>query len=101
MSDSIRQAIALLEDNTLLWSDDFETIRKPLAALLRKIEQSPTHQFDDELDDLMFALDGSYIPDERIDPMQFWLYEAARQWGIDRASQKDRKNLFKRMFRRD
>ena len=101
MPDSLRQTIALLEDETLIWSDDFETIRRPLADLLRKLYQSPTHQFDDEIEELTFALEGAVIPLARIDPMQFWLLEAAKQLGIDRATQNDRKNLFKRMFRRD
>jgi hypothetical protein len=38
MSDRLhadfKQASGLLRDDNLVWSDDFETIRKPLAALI-------------------------------------------------------------------
>jgi hypothetical protein len=98
MTNSIRATIALLEDETLIWSDDFETIRRPLADLLRKIAQSPTHQFDDEIDELAFALEGAEIPLPRIDPMQAWINEAARQLGVEQASKESRRNVFKRMF---
>ena len=79
---TIRETIALLSDETLIWSDDFESVRLPLAALLRKAEQLNIQELDDELDDLLFALTGSEIPPARVDPMQQWLNEAIRQLGI-------------------
>ena len=34
MYADFKQASGLLRDDNLVWSDDFETIRKPLAALI-------------------------------------------------------------------
>ncbi len=62
----ITDALRLLQDEDLIWSDDFEAIRKPLAALLRVIEQLPTHQLDDAVEQLLDGLLAEpmgYTPD--------------------------------------
>lgn len=78
---SLRQAIALLQDDTLVWSEDFESIRKPLGSLLEKIRKLPTHQMDDELDELIAIINCDHVPPYR-DPMESWMNEAARQLGF-------------------
>lgn len=79
----IREAVALLDDDGLVWSDDFESVRLPLADLLEKLRQTPSHQFDDEIETLVFALlqadiTGITAPD----PLQEWVESATRQLGI-------------------
>jgi hypothetical protein len=50
------ELLKLLRDDQLVWSEDFESIRKPLLSLLTHIEQVDTHQFDDDVDAIAKAL---------------------------------------------
>lgn len=52
----LNKLLQLLKDDQLVWSADFESIRKPLVKLLTKIEQTDSHQFDEELDELTASL---------------------------------------------
>jgi hypothetical protein len=65
----INELLKLLKDNELVWSKDFEAVRGPLAALIERIEQVGTHQFDELLTELHTALLGanpvSYAQDTR------------------------------------
>lgn len=82
MSDSLRETVNLLRDDSLPWPDDLDIIRKPLAALLVKIEQTPSHQFDDEVEAICYAI---IKPDEDAvlnDPLQAWIESSARQLNI-------------------
>lgn len=46
------ELLKILRDEKLVWSLDFESIRKPLVKLLIHIEQVDSHQFDDDVDDI-------------------------------------------------
>lgn len=46
------ELLKILRDEELVWSLDFESIRKPLVKLLIHIEQVDSHQFDDDVDDI-------------------------------------------------
>lgn len=59
LDSQIREAIAILQDEHLVWSEDMELIRGPLAALIAKIHTLPTHQLDDEMDELVLILLGA------------------------------------------
>jgi hypothetical protein len=48
----IDELIKILKNNELVWSNDFETIRQPLAKLLETIAQLDTHQFDENVSEL-------------------------------------------------
>jgi hypothetical protein len=50
------ELIKVLKDDKLVWSSDFESIRKPLARLLEVIEQTGSHQFDEQVDELVSGL---------------------------------------------
>jgi ribulose 1,5-bisphosphate carboxylase large subunit-like protein len=50
------ELIKVLKDDELVWSSDFESIRKPLAKLLEVIEQTGSHQFDEQVDALVAGL---------------------------------------------
>jgi uncharacterized protein YihD (DUF1040 family) len=52
----LNELLQLLKDDQLVWSADFESIRKPFVKLLTKIEQTDSHQFDEELDELTASL---------------------------------------------
>lgn len=54
---SIRQAITLLYDENLVWSDDFESVRPQLARLLNKLWL--THQLNEETLELADAIVSS------------------------------------------
>ena len=77
MDKELGEAIALLLDRNLVWSDDFETIRIPLANLLERHRFTPTHFFDEELGPLLQALSGEIVPDKP-DHLQAWS-QAARK----------------------
>ena len=80
----IRESVALLRDDGLVWSPDFETIRLPLADLLEAIGRLPTHQLDDALDGLMIRL-LCIEPDENErgdDPLEAWIRSVAKTFRI-------------------
>lgn len=52
----IQELLKLLRDDELVWSADFESIRKPLEKLLTHIEQVDSHQFDDDVDQIAKGL---------------------------------------------
>jgi len=52
----ITKAIFLLEDDNLVWSNDFEQIRIDLAGLLKKATQVEYHHLEPEVDDLAIKL---------------------------------------------
>lgn len=81
MSNPKREAMRLLTDDGLDWSADFEAIRKPLAALLERLEQSPSHQFDHEVDAIVFALIASPSPNTELDhkdPFEHWFGDSMK-----------------------
>jgi len=52
----LNQAIKLLNDDNLVWSDDFENIRRNLAGLLTKAIQVEFHHLEPEIGDLALNL---------------------------------------------
>jgi len=80
MDNELRAAIGLLRSD-LIWSDDFESIRKPLADLLEAIRRTPTKQFDDHLVELLRALEGGDVPAR--DPMELWVASGSKQLTVD------------------
>lgn len=50
--DELEQAIKLLEDKNLVWSEDFDTIRLELTQLMRKAANEQYHELEAELDAL-------------------------------------------------
>ena len=84
MIDSLlRQGIALLRDEQLVWSEDLELLRLPLADLLDKINQLPTHQLDEELEVLLGVLLRPDLVEGRVpEPLERWMRDAARQLGV-------------------
>jgi hypothetical protein len=54
--DELAQAIKLLEDKNLVWSEDFESIRKHLADLLAKAERIEYAVLEPEIGDLALQL---------------------------------------------
>ena len=75
--------INLLKDQSLVWSEDMEVMRRPIAALLAKIEQTGTHQFDDELEKICDAmLNVANTPVQIPDAMEAWVQSGFRQFGI-------------------
>lgn len=103
MKQKLQEAIALLDDKHLVWSDDFETIRLPLSDLLERLRQSETTDFDDELDTLLHALlQIEYTDPVNTDPLLQWLDSATRQLQIVEytASRSERTAAaLKRLFR--
>ena len=81
--EDLTKTINLLKDEGLVWSEDMEVMRRPVAALLAKIAQTDTHQFDDELaaiaDAMLNVADTPIgVPDE----MEQWIQSGFRQMGI-------------------
>lgn len=78
----IREAVALLRDDGLVWSPDFETIRLALADLLDAIGRLPTHQLDDQLDELMSRLlrVEPDLKDEEVDALEAWIRSVAKSF---------------------
>lgn len=103
MNEKLKEAVALLDDAHLVWSDDFEQIRLPLSDLLERIRQSGSQEFDDELDTLLAQLlQIEYTDPDADDPLMQWLESATRQLGIVEyaASRSERTAAaFKRLFR--
>lgn len=56
LDKEISEAIRLLKDDNLVWSFDFELIRKDLCGLLEKILQNEYHWLEPELADLVLKL---------------------------------------------
>lgn len=103
MNNKLKEAIALLDDGHLIWSDDFEQIRLPLSDLLERIRQTETDAFDDELDTLLNQLLQTDITQpDMTDPLIQWIDSATRQLGIVEytASRSERTAAaIKRLFR--
>ena len=80
----IREAVALLRDDGLVWSPDFESIRLPLADLLEAIGRLPTHQLDDALDGLFIRL-LCIEPDDKPageDALEAWIRSVAKTFRV-------------------
>jgi hypothetical protein len=88
MKTRIEKAIKLLKDDNLVWSNDFNQIRKPLAELLDVATQWEYHHIESQLDTLLDSLlsekklgndwteeDGNLIIENPIDEFQ----DSARQ----------------------
>lgn len=103
MNEKLKEAIALLDDKNLIWSDDFDQIRLPLSDLLERIRQSGLKDFDDELDTLLAQLlQVEHTDIDADDPLMQWIESATRQLGIVEyaASRSERTAAaFKRLFR--
>jgi hypothetical protein len=56
LDDDISRAILLLNDDNLVWSPDFEQIRKHLAGLLARALQVEYHYLEPEIGDLAIKL---------------------------------------------
>lgn len=101
---SLHQALKLLRDDNLVWADEFEAIRHPLADLLDHVGQLPTHQFDEFVDELVISLLSEHPHSTHVsttDPVERWMDDATRQLGIieEVASRSERSKLaIQRMF---
>ena len=51
-----QKAVKLLEDNNLVWSKDFDTIRLELSQLMRKAAEVRYRELEAELDGLSKAI---------------------------------------------
>lgn len=78
----LREAIALLDDPTLDLIEAWEQLRPALASLLTKIQQTPSHQFDDEVDEIVSALLDKQGEQHIHDPLEDWVFDTARQLGL-------------------
>lgn len=56
LDDDISRAIMLLKDDNLVWSADFESIRKNLAGLLARAMQTEYYYLEPEIGDLALNL---------------------------------------------
>jgi hypothetical protein len=56
LDDDISRAIMLLKDDNLVWSADFESIRKNLAGLLARAIQTEYYYLEPEIGDLALNL---------------------------------------------
>ena len=54
--DEIQKAVELLEDESLVWSGDFDTIRLELTQLLRKAAEVRHLELEAELGSLVKAI---------------------------------------------
>jgi hypothetical protein len=54
--EELAQAVELLEDENLVWSSDFESIRKNLAGLLAKAQLIEYSLLEPEIGDLALNL---------------------------------------------
>lgn len=95
----VNEAIAILRDKHLEWSDDFESIRLALADLLEAMSKHGTREFDD----VLFALTTQLLNDEvktsTLDPLEEWIVNAARHLGYFELTSR-RSNTFKNAVRR-
>lgn len=76
---NLNEARALLLDNNLVWSEDFERIREPLARVLNWEENDQREERR-----AIFALADAIVEAEVTapDPLEQWVWDAARQLGI-------------------
>lgn len=85
--EQIREATALLRDDGLVWSPDFEHIRLQLADLLDAIELPPSYEIGEALDGLLPRL-LAIEPDENIDaadPLEAWIRQSTRTLSVIQA----------------
>lgn len=75
---ALKEAVALLRDEHLVWSEDMEVIRRPLADLLEKIGHHPMSDFHEQVDDLLFPLLGYERTSAPRDPLEAWMNDAQR-----------------------
>ena len=54
--EDFNKALALLDDKNLVWSEDFESIRKNLARLMAKAWEMEYHSLEPELGDIALNL---------------------------------------------
>jgi hypothetical protein len=80
MSDSLHDALRLLKDDNLVWSDDFESIRKHLVQLLVLIDQSGSHLFDEPVDGIIAALSSPELTVP--EPLEKWVMDSSRTLGV-------------------
>lgn len=80
MSENLHDALRLLKDDNLVWSDDFELIRKHLVQLLVLIDQSGSHVFDEPVDAIISALANPepHVPE----PLEKWVMDSSRTLGV-------------------
>jgi hypothetical protein len=98
----VSQAIALLRDETLVHSEDFELIRLPLASLLERLAQTPSHQFDDEIADLVHPILTGETAVKISEPLEAWIQSSARALGIYRVAANESpafRDLMRKVFR--
>lgn len=101
MESEIRQAVALLRDNTLVWSSDMEAIRLELADLMEAVGRLPTHQLDDQMDELVFKVLGQDLQSVTSnDPLEAWIEASTRELGIIAVASRSEsfKDALKKMF---
>lgn len=75
------QAVALLRDDQLIWSDDFEGLRRPLVELLRWLD-SIDYADAAPVRGVVMALLAEDGDLGQADPLEEWVFDAARQLGI-------------------
>jgi hypothetical protein len=90
MSDNLSQAVRLLRDESLVWSADFEAVRRPLADLLTLLEQSPSHLFDEAVEGILRGLGAP----ARTDALEAWLENSLQAQGIKEPAREALKRLF-------
>jgi hypothetical protein len=56
LDSDLTKAINLLNDDNLIWSSDFESIRIPLAGVLVKATQVEYHHLEPEITELCLRL---------------------------------------------
>jgi hypothetical protein len=56
LDSDLTKAINLLKDDNLIWSNDFESIRNPLAGVLVKATQVEYHHLEPEITELCLRL---------------------------------------------
>ena len=54
--ENFSEALGLLKDDNLVWSEDFESIRKNLSLLMAKIWEMEYHSLEPEVGDLALNL---------------------------------------------
>jgi hypothetical protein len=89
MLERLSAVVRLLSDEHLVWSKDFDAVRLPLARLLARVEQLPSHALDEEVEALLDALQ----PPVPADSLEAWLTQNASAIGAPAAE------ALRRMFR--
>jgi hypothetical protein len=56
LDNDLTKAINLLKDDNLIWSNDFESVRIPLAGVLVKATQVEYHHLEPEITELCLRL---------------------------------------------